>query len=76
MKTLKIFLCHLAVFIFGSVGIVAYIFYHLSLSTGNANPGVIIAMPVIAFVYIVGFGILCLVSLAIFLLVFYLRARR
>jgi len=71
MKKLKIFIYHFIVFILGSVGLALYAFANLKSSVGGA-----IAMPVIAFVYIVGFGILCLISFTICLLVSYLRNRQ
>ncbi len=71
MKKRTIFLYHLTGFILGSVGIVAYISYHLS----SAGVGGIIAMPAIAFVYVAAFGILCIISLLVFLLIAHLRTR-
>ncbi len=70
MKKHTIFLYHLAGFILGSVGIVAYVFYHLS----SAGVGGIIAMPAIALVYVVALAILCIISLLVFLLIAYIRS--
>ena len=74
MKKSKIFLYHLVVFIIGSIGIVAYIFSRLS--AGKAGLGGVIAMPAIALVYVIGFGILCTISFGVWLLVAYFRNRR
>ena len=74
MKKSKIFLYHLLVFILGSVGLAVYVFSHLS--KGKAGLGGVIVMPAIILVYIVGFGILCLISLAIWLLINRIRSRR
>ena len=71
MKKRSIFLYHLAGFILGSIGIAVYLFYHLS----SAGVGGIIAMPAIALVYVVAFGILCIISLLVFLLIAYIRNR-
>ena len=76
MKKPKIFLYHLMVFLIGSVGIVVYIFNRLASPSNGAGLGGAIAMPVIAFVYVVGFGFLCLISLVIWLLVAYFGNRR
>lgn len=75
MKKLTIFYYHLGVFGVGSVGIVAYVFYKLSGTAGEAHVGGVIAMPVIAFVFVVGFGILCALSLAVFLAVSHIWKR-
>jgi hypothetical protein len=73
VKKLNIFLYHLAVFILGSLALVAYVFIHLATPESGAGVAGVIVMPVIALVYVVAFGILCLISLAAFLLIAYLR---
>ena len=64
MKKSKIFIYHLIIFLIGSVGLVVYTFVKLS-----SNIGGVIAMPVTALFYVVGFGILCLISMAICFLI-------
>lgn len=76
MKKIKIFIYHLAVFILGSIGIVAYVFYRLSSPTSKAGLGGIIVMPAVILIYVIVFGILCTVSLAIWLSIAYFRGRR
>lgn len=76
MKKTKIFLYHLLVFIAGSVGLSVYVFNRLATPSSGAGVGGVIVMPVIALVYIVTFGILCMISYAICGLVAYLRSRR
>lgn len=73
MKRRKILLYHFDVFVLGSIGIVAYVFQRL---TSPASVGGVVAMPVIAFVYVIGFGILCAISLSLWLFIGYLRRRR
>ena len=75
MKKLKIFLYHLLVFILGSAGIVVYVFNRLASPSSNAGLGGIIVMPAIILVYIVVFGVFCVISLSIWLLVAYFRNR-
>ncbi len=75
MTKLKIFIYHLVIFVVGSAGIVAYVFYRLSSPSGNAGLGGIIIMPAVVLIYVVVFGILCLISLAVWLLVKYLRRK-
>ena len=70
MKT-KIFLYHLTVFIGGSVGIAFYLSQKFS-RTGLA----IIALFPVMLVFIAGFGLLCVLSLLIFLFVSYIRNKR
>ena len=76
MKKLKIFIYHAAVFIIGSAGIAVYAFYRLSSPTSEAGLGGIIVMPAVVLIYVVVFGILCLISLFIWLLIAYLRGRK
>lgn len=76
MKKRNIFLYHLAGFILGSVGIIAYVFDRLASPASGAGLGGVIAMPVIAFVFVITFGIACAVSLAVWLLVAHLRRKR
>lgn len=71
----KLTLYHLAVFITGAVGILVYVFTRLGPARG-AGVGGAIVMPVVALVYVVAFGILCLLSLAVWLLAAYVRNRR
>ena len=76
MKKLKIFIWHLVVFIAGSIGIAVYVFIRLSSPVSKAGLGGIIIMPAVVLIYVVVFGILCVISLAIWLLIAYLRGRR
>lgn len=76
MKKIKIFIYHFAVFILGSVGIVAYVFYRLSSPTSKVGIGGIIIMPAVALIYVVVFGILCVISFIVWLLVDYLRSKK
>ncbi len=76
MKKLKIVLYHLAVFILGSVGIAVYTLYYLTSPASKAGLGGILAMPAIILIYVIVFGILCLISLLAWLLVAYLRGRK
>ncbi len=76
MRKLKIFIYHLVVFILGSAGIVAYVFYRLAFPVSEAGLGGLIVMPAVALVYVVAFGILCIISLFVWLLIAYLRGRK
>ncbi|MEK7630100.1 MAG: hypothetical protein AAB432_01815 [Patescibacteria group bacterium] len=76
MKKFKIFIYHLVVFILGSIGITAYVFNRLSSSKSKAGLGGIIVMPAVTLVYIVAFGILCIISLLVWFLIAYLRGRK
>ncbi len=76
MKKLKIFLYHLAVFILGSVSIAVYVFYRLASPGSEAGLGGLIVMPVVALIYVFVFGILCVISLLVWLLVAYFRNRK
>ncbi len=68
MKKSKIFLLHALVFVAGSGAIAAYFFYTIkNLSPEAALAG--IALLPVGVVYIIGFGILCLISLCICLAV-------
>jgi len=71
MKKLKIFTIHLLVFLLGSVGIIAYV--SLRLTSREAGLGGVIVMPAVTLIYVVVFGILCLISLGAWLLVVCLR---
>lgn len=75
MKKLNIFLGHLAVFIVGSIGIALYVFTRLGLAR-DAGIGGIIVMPVVALIYTVAFGMLCSISLSVWLLIAVIRRRR
>ena len=72
MSIVKIFLYHVLVFVLGFIGIALYFFLKFSALSGGAGLAVIALLPV-AIVYITGFGILCFVSLIIFLLLALLR---
>lgn len=76
MKKLKIFLYHLAVFIIGSIGIVIYVYFHLPSLVDKAGLGGIIIMPAIIIIYAVIWGILCAISLIIWILFAYFRNRK
>ena len=76
MKKRNIFLYHMAVFILGSAGIVAYVFDRLASPASGAGMGGVIVMPVIAFAYVTAFGIACAISLAAWILVAYLRRKQ
>ncbi len=76
MTKLKIFLYHLGVFVVGSIGIAAYVLVRLSSPTSTAGLGGVIAMPAIILVYIIAFGILCLLSLAVWFVASLIRGRR
>lgn len=75
MKKLKIFLYHLLVFVIGSAGIAVYVFNRLASPSSGAGLGGVIVMPAITLIYIVVFGILCLISLISWLLISYFRNR-
>lgn len=64
---------HLIAFLLGAVGIVADFLYKMSHAYGVPGAAVTIAGPVITVVSMVGFGILCGISLCVFLLVCYSR---
>ena len=68
----KIIRYHILILILGSAGIGFYFFLKISALNGVAGLATIALFPV-AIVYIAGFAILCLVSLAIFLFVRFLR---
>ena len=76
MKKLKIFLYHLLVFILGSAGIIVYVFNRLASPSSGAGLGGIIVMPAVVLIYIVIFGIFCVISLLIWLLMAYFRNRK
>ena len=75
MSKLKIFLWHLLVFVLGSALICAYVFFRLTAQDGGAGLAGVIVMPAVILAYIIVFGILCAISLAVCLLVVYLRRR-
>ena len=76
MKKLKIVTHHLIVFVLGSIGIGLFTLYHLTSPAGKSDLGGLAALPVFLLIYTVAFGILCLISLVIWLLVAYIRDRR
>ena len=75
MKKLKIFLYHLLVFILDSAGIVVYVFNRLASPSSNAGLGGIIVMPAIVIVYVIVFGVFCIISMLIWFLVAYFHNR-
>lgn len=75
MKRTKIFLYHLLIFVVGSIGIVVYVFNRLATSSSGAGIGGVVVMPAVMVVYIVVFGVLCLISLFVWFLVSYFRNR-
>lgn len=64
----KIFLYHLLVFLCGAGGIATYFFYTIKNLPAHAALAGIALLPV-GVAYIVGFGMLCLFSLALWLVV-------
>lgn len=74
MKKRKIFLYHFLVFVAGAVALATYFTYKISHLPSEAAPAVIALVP-IALIYVIGFGILCLISLSLWLLVAYLKNR-
>ncbi|HZX01069.1 MAG TPA: hypothetical protein VFE87_01600 [Candidatus Paceibacterota bacterium] len=76
MKKTKVFIYHLVTFILGSIGIVIYVFTRLASPTSEAGLVGVIVMPAIVLIYMVIFGILCAISLIIWLLIAYFRNRR
>ncbi len=76
MKKFKIFIWHLLAFIIGSAGIVVYVFNRLASPSSGVGLGGIIVMPAVALIYIVVFGVLCIISLITWLLAAYFRNRR
>ncbi|OGM97469.1 MAG: hypothetical protein A2735_01920 [Candidatus Yanofskybacteria bacterium RIFCSPHIGHO2_01_FULL_41_21] len=76
MKKAKIFIYHFIVFVLGSLSIIVYVFYHLASPSSKAGLGGVIVMPVVALIYVTIFGILCIISLIIWILVAYFRGRR
>ncbi len=76
MSKLKIFLWHLLVFVLGSALICAYVFFRLTAQDGGAGLAGVIVMPAVILAYIIVFGILCAVSLTIWLLVVYFRGKK
>lgn len=72
---LKIFFLHLAVFLLGSAAIGIYAYSRFPAFVENTGLGGVIVGPVILFLYIIIFGILCLFSLAIVLAVSFIRRR-
>ena len=76
MKKTKVFIYHLLTFIIGSIGIVIYVFNRLASPTSEAGLGGVIVMPAIVLIYVAAFGILCAISLIVWLLITYLRNRQ
>ena len=72
MKKLTIVAWHFLVFIAGSFGLIVYFAQKISALPGKAALAGIALIPV-AVVFIAGFGILCLLSLLLWLLAMYLR---
>lgn len=57
----KIFIYHLVVFLVGAVGIAGYFVLKTSALSGAESLAVIALLPIVV-VYIIGFGILCIIS--------------
>ena len=76
MKKVKVFLYHLLVFVLGSAGIIAYVFNRLATPSSGAGLGGLIVMPAVALIYVVVFGVFCVISLIIWLLTAYFRNRK
>ena len=74
MKAIKIFLYHLLVFVLGSLGLGVYFYFKMAGLAGEAGLGAVIVAPVMLLIAVVVFGIACLISLAIFLVVLYFRS--
>ena len=72
MKKRKIFLYHFLVFVAGAVALSLYFTYKISHLPPEAAPAVIALVP-IGITFIIGFGIFCLISLSLWLLVAYLK---
>lgn len=72
---LKIFLLHLAVFLLGSAAIGIYAYSRFPEFVENTGLGGVIVGPVILSLYIIIFGILCLISLAVALAFSFIRRR-
>lgn len=70
---LKIFFLHLAVFLLGGAAIGIYAYSRFPAFVENTGLGGIIVGPVILFLYIIIFGILCLLSLVTVLAVAFIR---
>ena len=71
---MRIFLWHIAVFLLGGATLAAYFWYKIAALPANQALAGVALIPV-AGVYVVGFGILCLVSLALFLAISAVRRR-
>ncbi len=76
MNKLKIVLYHLGVFVVGSIGIAVYTLLYFTSPASNAGLGGVFALPAIVLIYLILFGILCAVSLVIWLLVALVHDRR
>lgn len=74
MSKVRIFLWHAALFLTGAASIAGYFWYKIAALPANQALAGVALIPV-AGVYIVGFGILCLVSLALFLAISAVRRR-
>ena len=75
MKALKIFLYHLLVFVLGSIGLGVYFYFKMAKLAGTIGLGAIIIAPAVFLIYVYVFGIICLVSLIIWLVVSCFRSR-
>jgi F0F1-type ATP synthase assembly protein I len=67
---------HLVVFVVGAIALVVYFATRMGALSGVGGAGATVALPVVAVVYVIGFGIFCLVSLGVWLLVRTLRGTR
>jgi hypothetical protein len=75
MKRSRILRYHPFGFLLGAVGIALYLLYKISPLSGGSGAAMTIVGPVIGVVYIVGFGILCGISLVVFLLIDYFHKK-
>ncbi len=73
MAKRTIFIGHLVAFGLGAIAIVAYVAVRMGALSGVGGAGAAVALPVVAVVYVIAFGILCLLSLGV---VFLVRAVR
>lgn len=65
---------HFVFFLMGAVSIAAYFFWKISALDGAAGLTSVVLLPV-AVVFIIGFGIFCGISCAIWTFIFYLKRR-
>lgn len=75
MAKRTIFIGHLVAFVVGTISIVVYFAVRMGALSGAGGAGVVVALPVVAVVYVIAFGILCLTSLGVFLLVRAIRKK-